>query len=258
MTGLSDHHGRNTQLLRKTWEMLGMNALRAKFSVILLAAMSGTGCSDGPTRLGNASAMAVINEGWKDDGKISFLLGPVRFRRDSWQYADGTALLTHYPCYQAAAQAGLLTLSDERDLTRNFGNWNDFWALTQNGINRLATTTLTDDGKSKATIIKAGGREFAAIQFGTYTVERIVSNEPLDSKTDRYRVVLGTHVFDLRPEMKQLWIDCGHQAHTDRRFRVLVKYDPFDSRWKYQVSDVEARERDFSTNNVPNAIAALR
>lgn len=74
--------------------------------------------------------------------------------------------------------------------------------------------------------------------FGGYEIEKIVSNEAVDMNGDKYRVVLGTHVFQGRPEFLDVMAQAGEPTFRDRRFRALLKYDAFDSKWKLQIADV--------------------
>ncbi|MEK6300519.1 MAG: protein kinase [Acidobacteriota bacterium] len=54
----------------------------------------------------------------------------------------------------------------------------------------------------------------------------------VDTNEGNYRLVQGTHVFDLRQEFSDVWADLGWPTYRDRRFRVLFKYDTTESKWK--------------------------
>ncbi len=81
---------------------------------------------------------------WKEEVWL-FNLGPTQFRRGN-SSGPGYTMNSRYPWYRAIAEKGLLTLEHERDLSGGFTGWDDFFALTQAGVQRTATVVLTPEG----------------------------------------------------------------------------------------------------------------
>ena len=214
--------------------------------------------SDGPSNLRDGTAKSVLQEAWKEELRV-FKLGSIQFRRGN-SSGPGYDMLSSYPRYRALANKGLLKLENDRDLSGNFTGWNDFFALTQSGVQRTSTVVLTPEGAKIGTVHQVANTEgkFVTFIFGGYRIEKIVSNEAVDMNGDKYRVVLGTHVFEVRPEFLDVMTQAGEPTFRDRRFRALLKYDAFDSKWKLQISDVGPRDVDFQSQNVPTRLAQLR
>lgn len=224
-----------------------------RFAGALVAVSLAACSSDGPNSLRDSSAMAVLQEdAWSRDIR-AFKLGAVQFRRGD---PDGPP----YAMYRELAERGLLHLENERDLSAGFTGWNDFFALTQAGVQRTATVSLTPEGKRIGSHQNAGSaNEHVTFLFSRNEVEKVVSNEGLDINGDKYRVIQGT--YNLEPT-SDLFIavmeSFGVDMSRERRFRALLKYDVFDTKWKLQVSDDGLREGDFWSQRVPSALAELR
>lgn len=215
--------------------------------------------SDGPSNLRDGTAASILQAAWnKNDGQL-ILLGSIQFRRGN-SSGPGFDMFSKYPVYRALASKGLLKLENERDLSGNFTGWNDFFALTQAGVQRTATVVLTPEGAQLGTVQPVGntGEKFVTFVYGGYQIEKIVSNEAVDVNGEKYRVVMGTHVFEPKPQFLDAMAASGEPTFRDRRFRALLKYDVFESKWKQQIVDVGARESDFQTQNVPTTLAQLR
>lgn len=232
----------------------------ALFSVthgVMFAASLAACSSDGPDSLRDSSAAAVLQEAWKEDVWL-FNLGPIQFRRGD-SSGPGYTMYSRYPWYRVMAEKGLIKLETERDLSGGFSGWNDFFALTQAGVQRTATVVLTSEGAKIGSLQNAGtGSEFVTFVVGGYQIEGVVSNEALDINGDKYRVIQGTHAFDPKPDFIGVMEDLGQDTSRDRRFRALLKYDVFGSKWKLQIADVGRRDVDFQSQLVPSTLAQLR
>jgi hypothetical protein len=88
------------------------------------------GCSGGPDSLGNSAARALIEKAWNGPD-IGLLIGSVKFVADNPDNAEGRASLTELPLYKRFEELGVIAIANRRDLTRNFGGWNNFYALSQ-------------------------------------------------------------------------------------------------------------------------------
>ena len=228
--------------------------LLAIASTVTLGACAG-GASSG---LRDSAASEILHEAWGQP-TVQLNLGEVQFRRGD-EYSGTFAPMTVYPMYQAAATMKLIRLEQERDLSASFTGWNDWFALTQAGVQRVATVTLLPGGEKVATVhpIKGSSRQFVTFVVGTYDIERVISIEPLEINGERYSQVIGTHILALEPEWRGVWAKSGNADYRERRFRALLKHDPIESKWRLQASDIGPRETDFPTAMVPRAIGGLR
>lgn len=247
-TGGVMNSGRNN--MSRTWTALVLGVA----SVAMIGACAG----NSSTGLRDATVAEILQQAW---GQPSLLLnlGEVQFRRGN-AYSATFAPVSEYPMYQAVAAMGLVRLERERDLTASFTGWDDWSALTQTGVQRVASVALLPEGEKLATIhpVKDSDRRFVTFVVGAYAIERVVSIEPLEINSERYSQVLGTHTFDLKSEWREAWVKGGNPDYRERRFRALLKFDPIESKWRLQATDIGPKEADFPTATVPSAIASLR
>jgi hypothetical protein len=237
------------------------------FNLVALLALGASACGTGAAgdTLRDNAAAAVLQEAWKS-ATVHAFLGPLQFRHDPLnQYSNAKDepcydYFRRYPVYQTLASKGLLTLSDERNLTGAFTGWQDFYALTQKGVQRTATIALTPEGTKTGSTSTSGAKKCPLVSFetGTYRIEKIVSNQPLEINGDKYQIVMGTHTFEMKQEFADVLAASGETTDRDRRFRALIKYDPFDTKWKLQMADVGRRDLEFPSDIVPRVVAGLR
>ncbi|HYB93810.1 MAG TPA: hypothetical protein VEC39_02480 [Vicinamibacterales bacterium] len=235
-----------------------------------LAAVLATGCSRGPA-LSDADAKAIVASHFDSESKVILYFGQLRFIREGVANPlKGTDTLRRYPLYKAFADLGLVFLDGNRDLSQQFTGWNDFFSLTQSGVQRTANVLLPDgagEGGPSGTLLNSefkpvskhdGGYVGISFDVLTYSVDSIVSNQHIRTTTDDYRQIIGTHSiqFDKRIEkaVRELFDD--HYGEP-RRFRLLVKFDPIMKSWRLEKFDQGNREGDFGTSSVPDTIRAL-
>ncbi|MGK2962003.1 MAG: ankyrin repeat domain-containing protein [Gemmatimonadaceae bacterium] len=167
--------------------------------------------------------------------------------------------LSEFPLYRALAAEGYLTISDERSLTGAFTGWGDFYQLTQRGVQRTASISVTEKGRENGELRSVGQIEVAFFSIGSAQIEEIVANDTLTIGADRYRVVLGTHTFEPVPWLREALREARNDTlPRERRFKALLKYDAFSKTWGYLVSDIGSRAVGFATSEVDQAIAFLR
>lgn len=223
--------------------------------VLLSAVLSLSACaSDSATNLRNSTAATVVQEYLNAYDLLLVKLGQVEFRRGN-ESGPGFDRLDTYPMYKAVEKMGLVKIENDRDLTGQFSGWNDFMALTQKGVQRLATISLTTEGQRTGNVRD----HFVTFVGGSYVVENIVSNEAVESTGEKYRVVSATYRLDLKPEWREAWVAEGHGDYPDRRIRILLQYDQFAAKWgPTTIFDRGPRELGFSSEAVPRALARLR
>ncbi len=190
---------------------------------------------------------------------VGLLLGAVKFVTENPDMAKGRESVKEWPLYQAFAKRGVITISNEKDLTKSFTGWNDWMSLTQSGIRRTATVKLSDGTKASGTVKRIGDFDELWVKVATTKVESIVANDEELVGTDRYRVVLGTHTYDVPVEMSAAFEASRGWNHVrERRFKILLKFDPFDKQWKMVVADLGTRTEDFSSNSVGSTLQGLK
>lgn len=209
--------------------------------------------------LGNGEARTVIETAWNKAG-VELMLGEVKFVAENLDQGKGREGIEMWPLYQAFAKSGVIAISNEKDLTKNFGGWNDWFSLTQSGVRRTATIRLGERGKAGGTVKRIGDFDLLLMKVATTKVESIVANDEVLVGTDQYRVVLGTFTSDVRAEMS-----AAFERYRDRnkflregRFKILLKYDPFDKQWRMVTQDFGKRTEDFRSNTVGRTIQSLK
>lgn len=179
----------------------------------------------------------------------------------SFARSDGPCaleLISEYPTYLALAAKGLISL-DETEVPPSAVPS----SLSNVRIERAARVTLTPSGTHVADV--DGKANTATFVFGTYRLEEISKNIPIAASDGIYRLVEGTHVFDLRPEFKDLWAQLGKPAYRERRFRTVFTHDTKSGKWQVAISsngrssaeDVGPRNGEFESANVPPTVDEL-
>lgn len=231
-----------------------MLAHLSKFPWAVVALLA-PACSEGPARLHEKTVRAQLQKMVSMEGRAGFQLGVVRFRRQP--------NMTMYKLTAALAKNGLLSLENDQDLSAKFTGWDDFLALTQSGVERVATVALTPAGAKLGTLQPIENpdksvTEYVNFEFGKATIEKVVSNEAFDIVGEKYRLVMATYSFELAAPLRDSWIQSGAPSDRDNRIRALLKWDAFDSEWKAQAADLGPRNGDFSSETVPTTLAKLR
>lgn len=231
--------------------------MRVRPAPLVCAVLALFGCADDPTRLDESEARTLLETSWNEE-RFTLLLGKVQFVDGAGSLEGRRVSLASLPTYRAFARSGLVQMINERDLTDNFTGWNDWFQLTQNGVRHVATIRATDEASAAGDISGDAGAENLAIRLGTSTIEKIVSNDSIAAPApEKLRLVQGLHVFEGDARFKEAWERSGQLAGRDRRFRSVLRYDPFESRWQVLATDVGERMGAFATQTVPELMRAL-
>jgi len=223
----------------------------------VVVALIATACADGPTRLRDGTARAQLQKLIGTELEAIVFLGEVRF------YREGMPNMSMYKLTAALAKKGLVRLDNDRDLSGKFTGWDDFLALTQTGVQRVASVALTPEGAKLGTLERVEGAdktisEYVTFALGRATVESVVSNESVEVADVKYRVIMGTYSYELLPDFREWYTQSDVPDFRDSRIRALLKWDPFKSEWEYQTSDSGPRDGDFTSETVPRTLAKLR
>jgi hypothetical protein len=186
---------------------------------------------------------------------VGLILGPVAFVREE-PFAAPRVHISQYPIYRAFHDAGLISLDNERDLTQS-SDPTDFFNLSQSGVQRVADVRAILPA-ADATVDTVSGQ--ALVTFHVFRIgdRTVVSNEPVESSTGKYRMVMGTDKQETRARFVSVIKQSGLPSYESRRYRALFKYDPFDKKWTVIAMDVGPRDGDFTSEYVTNEVRALK
>lgn len=225
---------------------------------MVLATLWVSGACRDSLPLQGQDARGVIERIWNQPD-VGLLIGTVRFVAAGAPVAtSGHDVITEWPLYEACASNGLLRISDVKDLSRQFGSWDDWLKLTQNGIRKIATVEATEQGRARGRLQRTGESERLLVKVATTKVEMIAADDERKVGIDRYRVVLGTHTYDIPEAFSKAFAEArGWNGVRERRFKALLKYDPIDRDWRMVTADISPRAQDFATNSVGQQLKQL-
>jgi hypothetical protein len=172
--------------------------------------------------------------------------------------SEGEVSLSTFNDLKVWSALGVLKISEVRELSREFTGWGDFWQLSQNAVQaRFASSEGPKAGAFRCTERERrlvgnrwGQLNYLCVPGGTGKIERIVQNELLSIRADYYRVVRGTHTWTL-PPIRVEYLDFIREEQTPaRKFRAVLRFDPFDSVWVVFAFDIAGRYQEFSTDHV--------
>ena len=207
--------------------------------------------------LGDNAARAVLDRLWNQPD-VYFLLGDVKFVTRNPVTAQGQDSVQEWPLYQAFARDGVITIRNQKDLTKHFTGWNDWLSLTQDNIRLSATVGLTAKGRARGTLIHQGHVAELALKVATIKVNRIVSNDEERTGSDLYHVVVGTLTYNVPKDMSAAFAAARGWNHVrKRRFRVLLKYDAINKDWVEVASDIANQTSEFHSDNVTSVLQSL-
>ena len=88
-----------------------------------------------------------------------------------------------------------------------------------------------------------------------------MSDDPFEFGVDKYRVVQGTHTYDVPTDIAAAYAEArpkSAELGRERRFKVLLKYDAFEKKWESLGANIGPRTGGFSSNSVDRALANLK
>jgi hypothetical protein len=219
----------------------------------------------GGMALASATIASTLESSWNYYVREKIFLGPNYFgNTTSFGRYGGTApyaltLMSDYPTYRALASRGLITLDESG------GSDIASVALATGAvIERAGSVNLTPAGARLAKVDSKANT--ATFVFGTYKIENITKNTPIDANEGVYRLVEGTRVFDLRQEFSDMWAELARPAYREGRFRAVFTHDLPSSVWtvaiasnrRYMAEDDGSRNGEFESANVPPTVEELR
>lgn len=190
---------------------------------------------------------------------VRLWLGDVRFVNSSMlgrTLEPGEASLADEGLYAAYARKGFIEFHVGPDLADRFTGWDDWFQLTQGGVRKRARVSATTDGLGAGKVTTVSGVDALEIRSSTGSVTAIVSNDSVSLSGSRYRLIMGTLIWDYPPDLREVFRDRGDTIGSSRRFRVLLKHDPFINQWKLVAADVGSFTGGFLSRNVDAVISS--
>lgn len=128
--------------------------------------------------------------------------------------------------------------------------------LAADGIVGKFTVLPTKKAEAaKASLSVKGRTGCLAFKTGTYTIHRILANEPQNKKSADFRIVSLTYRVELEPMAREIAEASNIKRDAERKARVLIQYDPPRKNWNIAVFDTANANEDFTTDNVATYLA---
>jgi hypothetical protein len=226
---------------------------RICLAVFVLIASSQTFA--GPA-LSDSEAASVVEDSWKTLPLLAIPLGTFSVVSGKADTSRGTISSTGYNALVNWQRAGLVAILEDQqyeDFRSGKGFRTDQWfQLTTQGVQKKIVVTVTERGRQFFT---GSPTETLQIPQGKFTVTRIVKNEERRKGVDDYRVIMLTYDAAWSQELRAYSSASGTQLAEKRKAVILLKYDPFQSKWKRITNDLANANEEFKTNNVAQALA---
>ena len=151
--------------------------------------------------------------------------------------------------YQKLQRNGLITIANMRDLTNGFQGWNAWFAVSQQGIVKQFSAEPTTKAKDLACpeeILKSSSlRKALCISLGKLVSAAVTQNQLLTSGSDYFRVVRGLYQWSWNPLFVTVMEKHEGEFKSERKFALLLKFDPFKKSWSLAGLDVANRDEEF-------------
>ncbi len=125
------------------------------------------------------------------------------------------------------------------------------WIVNKNVRAKIAVSA-TESGKRY--VDPANSRQII-ISEGTFTISKVAKNEEKKKGLDDYRLLMLSFDAAYNPLVKQFKQIMGSPLEAKRKAIVLLKWDPFSSRWNFVAIDAANESEEFKTNRVANALS---
>jgi hypothetical protein len=137
---------------------------------------------------------------------------------------------------------------------RNF-SWDQWDELTQKHVQMKIVVTPTERGRQ---YLKSGSMNKLEIPQGRFRITKIMKNEEHKKGVDEYRLIMATYDAEWTPEVKAFSELRGNKLGEKRKVTLLMKFDPFASKWTGYAMDVVNANEEFKSNNVARALGDSR
>ena len=139
--------------------------------------------------------------------------------------------------YRKLEGLGLLQIRGFRDYTKNFGGWDSFLVLTQQGHGAEFEAIPSAEGE-KYKCPPSWYRRSMCIPVGKASLGRIVRNDLIKKEPSTYRIILAEYKFapnDLYTKVSKAQAEAYKRplrpTYTDGKVEALLSYDEFKKSW---------------------------
>jgi hypothetical protein len=228
--------------------------------------MALSACKPDPLALSDSTAGKLIERTWNGGvlivpvGRLTSVGNIINSRQPD--RTKGEVSQSEFQSLRVWQQLGFIKISEVHDLSKGFSGWNDFFALTQNGVqtrfvvaegSKASQIPCSDDQRMK--FGRAWGQtRLLCVPDGEARVEKIVQNEVHLIGADHYRAIMGMHTWTPSPIMSEYLARTGQASKRERKFMVALKHDPFSGDWNLVAVDLADRDSEFPTNSVTSLL----
>jgi hypothetical protein len=224
-------------------------------------------CATSPYALSDRAAKDIFVHIMNDPARATLLplgnLSVVSSMHERFEGVKGNDKISQeaFAYYQNLKREDLITITNYRDLTKGFQGWNSFFALSQQGIAQQFSAEPTAKANSlvcpDATLKAFAITKALCLSDGQLQTATVTQNQLLTSGSDYYRVVRGFHEWSWNPVFVKIMEKRKGEFGRERKFAMLLKFDPFKKNWSSVAMDVGNRDVDLLTNGVEKMTAGM-
>ena len=180
---------------------------------------------------------------------------PFNGRANPEQGTLGEGLLQIYKTYAAV---GIVSVLAEKPLANQNFSWGNLLDQTTGGVTQIVTVSATPAGRTFAG--QCGARNCLHLPQGKHSIDSIVRLDNQNIGADDYAIVFARTTMQYNSiQLRYLDIlKIRHESTRQDDYKILFKYDPFNDKWEEIAYDWANKGREFTSNNVSNAIVRLR
>jgi hypothetical protein len=154
--------------------------------------------------------------------------------------------------YEVLRQQNAIVISSNTDLTSNDNfSWNNFFALSQQGVVRKLTVALASPGDKKlrcpdAMLKRLGTDKLICIETGSGSVQEIVRSQKFQIGTTKCWLIMGNHRWKWSETERKIRDRQGKVSEESMKFMALAQYEDFTKKWQLALVDYAPRAGQFA------------
>ncbi|GEM_PF-6839043 len=230
---------------------------------LALATFAVAGCSPsepGP-RLADSNAREIMEE-YCSEGIWRIQLGDVEVLRPGFRQAEERQTLSQpqagnskkprlsanaYQDLKTWQVAGLIEITTKEILGER--------SSRQDGVQMVVHVSATERGREFDA--ESSSKDSLVIRSAPCRVDAIVTNQLITTDADIFRIVKGTYTSQLSDELTRYYEAIGHPRTSERKFQLLLKFDPFDKDWNIVAYDGANISSEFPSDKVGKYLSGL-
>jgi hypothetical protein len=171
--------------------------------------------------------------------------------------SKGTVSTDGYKWLLAWEKVGLITIRRDKEYEnfrrgRSF-SLDRFAELTQGHVQMKIVVTPTERGRQ---YLKNDVNRLRVL-WGKFRITKIVKNEEHKKGVDVYRLIMVNYDAKWNPDLKAFGQFIEQKYDDKRKAIILMKFDPFESKWSTYKADAATANEEFKSNNVDRALSSL-